>query len=375
MILDNVIEHAIKTPNAVAIVDDKRTLNYRELVFGAHLFAGMLEELAPAGAFGDKVASLIPPTAAFAVSFWGTRWAGRIAMPMNYLLKPEEMIPIIQDSGVKILFTIEFLKPLADAVAAVTGVKVVTMESLKFEKPGLAAMASIGMNAENLRKHIRPLPERHEDDVAVIMYTSGTSGTPKGVMLTNGNLESNALDSCEHARFNQKTIFLGVTPMFHTLGLMGCFLIPLMLGSKVVFQARFSPVGVFELVKEHKIEVLICVPTMYAVMAHAKSGNMETLKSVKICVSGGEPLPVTLIEQFKEKFGHVLMEGFGLTETSPIVALNVPWAYKLGRVGKLIPHVKIRTVDEEGKEWAAGVDGGELWIQGPNVMKGYYNKA
>jgi long-subunit acyl-CoA synthetase (AMP-forming) len=114
-------------------------------------------------------------------------------------------------------------------------------------------MASIGMSAANLRKHVRPIPERKPDDVAVIMYTSGTSGVPKGVMLTNRNLESNAVDSCNHARFTEKTIFLGVLPMFHTLGLMGNLMIPLMLGSKVVYQARFSPMGTFEAVKQHNI--------------------------------------------------------------------------------------------------------------------------
>ena len=148
-------------------------------------------------------------------------------------------------------------------------------------------MAAIAMNAANLRKYLKPLPARNPDDVAVIMYTSGTSGVPKGVMLTNRNLESNAIDSCQHARFTEKTVFLGVLPMFHTLGLMGCMLIPMMLGSKVVYQARFSPMGVFEAVKNHGVGVLIMVPTMYAVMANAKAAKPEVLASVRIVISGG----------------------------------------------------------------------------------------
>lgn len=374
MILEKVIEHGITSPNHVAIVDDKRTLTYRELVYGANLFVGHLEELAPAAEFGDKVGLLIPPTAAFAVAYGGTRWASRIAMPLNYLLKPEELVGIVKDSGVKIVFTIEFFRKLMEEVAAATGIKVVFMESLKFEKPGMAAMAAIAMNAANLRKYLRPVPPRQPDDVAVILYTSGTSGVPKGVMLTNRNLESNAIDACTHARFTEKTVFLGILPMFHAFGLTASINIPMMLGSKVVFQARFSPMGVFEAVKQHAIEVLMMVPTMYAVMANAKSGNEETFKSVKIAVSGGEALPVTLIEQFKAKFGITLMEGYGLTETSPIVALNMPWAHKPGSVGKTIPEVSLKTIDETGKELAVGVDGGELWIKGPNIMKGYYNK-
>ena len=378
MILEKILEHAIKTPNSLAIIDDKRTITYREAVYGGNLFVDHLNALAPREQFGDKVGLLIPPTGAFAVAFGGTRWADRIAMPLNYLLKPEELAAIVKDSGLKVIFTIEFLKPLVEATQAMVGgpenLKVICMESLKFEKPGLAAMASIAMNPENLKKYLHPIPPRNPDDVAVIMYTSGTAGVPKGVMLTNENMESNAADSCEHARFNQATVFLGVLPMFHTLGLMGNFMIPLMLGSKVIYQARFSTQGVFDAVKNHAVEVLIMVPTMYAHLANAKSASPESLKSVKLCISGGEALPVTLIEQFRQKFGHTLMEGFGLTETSPIVSINLPWAHKPGAVGKVIPHVEVKTIDESGNALPANTDGGELWIKGPNVMKGYYNR-
>ncbi|MCL2646654.1 MAG: AMP-binding protein, partial [Phycisphaerales bacterium] len=364
MILEKVILHGVETPNHVAIVDDKRTLTYRELVYAANLFVDHLNELAPVAEFGDKVGLLIPPSSAFVVAYGGTRWADRIAMPLNYLLKPEELVGIVKDSGVKVIITIAFFRKLAETVTAGAGggVKVVDIESLKFEKPSAMAMAKIAVNPANLRKYLKPLPQRAPDDVAVLLYTSGTSGTPKGVMLTNENLESNAYDSCEHAHFTRKTVFLGNLPMFHAFGLMASVHIPLLLGSKVVFQSRFSPMSVFEAVKKHAVEVLVMVPTMYAVMAGAKNGGAETFKSVQIAISGGEPLPVTLIEQVKAKFGITLMEGFGLTETSPIVAINMPWAYKAGSVGKVIPHVAVKTVDESGHDLAAGVDGGELWI-------------
>jgi long-chain acyl-CoA synthetase len=374
MILEEVISHAVENPNNVAIVDDKRTLTYRELVMGASMFGGMLEELAPRAEYGEMVGLLVPPTAAFVVAFGGTRWADRVVLPLNYLLKAEELIVIAKDAGLKVLFTIEYFKPLAEAIAAATGVKIVYMESLKFERPGLAVMASLAMSAGNIRKHLRPLPARRPDDVAVIMYTSGTSATPKGVMLTNKNLESNALDACEHAHFTERTVFLGVLPLFHTLGLMGCMLVPMHLGCKVVYQARFSPVGVFEAVKQHGVAVLVMVPTMYAVMAASKAAKADSLAGVTHAISGGEPLPVPLIEAMKQKFNIMLLEGFGLTETSPLVALSVPWGYKQGSTGKAIPHVLLKTVDEEGRDLPIGTDGGELYIKGPNVMKGYYNQ-
>jgi long-chain acyl-CoA synthetase len=383
MILEDVIRHAVESPNHVAIVDDKRTLTYRELVMGANMFAGQLEELAPPpprGEFGDKVGIMIPPTAAFVVAFGGTRWADRIALPLNYLLKAEELAAIVKDARLKVLFTIEYFRPLAEAVVAAlgasggTGLKVIFRESLKFERPGLGVMASLAMSAGNLRKHVRPLPPRGPDDVAVIVYTSGTAGVPKGVMLTNRNLESNALDSCRHAKFTEKSVFLGVLPMFHTFGLMVCMMIPMHLGSKVVYQSRFSAVGVFEAVKLHGVEVLAAVPSMFGVLAASKAAKGDSLAEVTHAISGGEALPARLYEQMKEKFGLELLEGYGLTETSPIVTMNVPWANKPGSVGRALPEVQLKTVDEAGKDLPPGVDGGELYIKGPNVMKGYYGQ-
>jgi long-chain acyl-CoA synthetase len=353
MILEAILSHAKEHPTSIAIVDDKRELSYLQLAWGANLMAGHIERLSDGA---DKIGLLLPPSSAFAVALMGTRWLGRIGMPLNYLLKPEELLGVVKDSGLKFVLTIQHFKPLADALTA-TGVKVIYVEDLPF--------ASIPAD--------RPIPARNPDDVAVILYTSGSSGVPKGVMLTNRNLESNALDSVKHARFTERTVFLGILPMFHTLGLMGNCMIPLMLGSKVVYQARFSPVGVFEAVQKHQAEVLIAVPTMFALLAGAKSGNKDSLATIKLCISGGEPLPVTLIEAFKAKFGLTLMEGFGLTETSPIVALSLPWAHKPGSAGTLIPDVQVRFVDENGKDLGRNQDG-ELWIKGPNVMKGYYNK-
>lgn len=376
MILEQVIEHAVTHPNHVAIVDDKRTLTYRELVYGAHLMVNHLRELAPRDSFGEKVGILIPPSGGFCVTFGATRWDNRIALPLNYLLKPGEMAPIIRDADLKVIVTIEYFKPFTEQLAAELGdrtPKFIFIDTLKFEKPGLAAMAQIAMNPANLKKYLHPVPHREPNDVAVIMYTSGTSGIPKGVMLTNGNLESDAKLAVEHCRFTEKTIFLGLLPMFHTLGLQANMLIPLMLGCKVVYQARFSPPAVFEAIEKHGCEVLVTVPTMFAVLAASKSAKPDSLKTLKYALSGGEPLPVSLLHSFREKFGITLMEGFGLTETSPIVAVSVPWAHKPGSVGKLIPQVETRIIDDEGRELGPNADG-ELYLRGPMIMKGYYNK-
>jgi len=353
MILEKVLEHAHNHPDTIAVVDDKRTLSYREIAWGGNLMAGHIERLSEGA---DRIGLLLPPSVAFAVSLMGTRWADRIAMPLNYLLRPDELLAVVKDAGLKFVLTIAHFKPLGDLLAA-NGLKVIYVEDLPF--------AAIPAD--------RPIPQRAPDDVAVIMYTSGSSGLPKGVMLTNRNLESNAIDSVTHARFTERTVFLGVLPMFHTLGLMANCLIPMMLGSKVVYQARFSPVGVFEAVQKHGVGVLVAVPTMFALLAAAKSAKPDSLAGVRFCISGGEPLPVTLIEAFQNQFGTVLLEGFGLTETSPIVALSLPWAHKKGSAGTIIPDVQLRIIGAAGQDLGRNQDG-ELWIKGPNVMKGYYNR-
>ncbi|HMD53723.1 MAG TPA: AMP-binding protein, partial [Phycisphaerae bacterium] len=123
----------------------------------------------------------------------------------------------------------------------------------------------------------------------------------------------------------------------------------------------------------HKVQVLVAVPTMFAHMASAKTASKEAFSSIIYAISGGEPLPQSLIEKFKNDLGHTLLEGFGLTETSPMVSFNTPWAYKAGSVGKPLPRVELRIVDDKDRPLGPNQDG-ELWVKGPNLMKGYWNK-
>ncbi|MGC8552207.1 MAG: class I adenylate-forming enzyme family protein [Phycisphaerae bacterium] len=357
MLLEQIFRQTKARPHQTAIVDDKRQYTYRDIGIGANLLADIVDDLA-AGA--DRIGLLIPQSGAFAFAFLGTRLTGRIVVPLNYLLKPNELVDVARAADLTAVITIHHFDALAEALKA-AGLKVFFIDDLK------------PSNFRCVLKTFFPrkLPPRKPDDVAVILFTSGTSSSPKGVMLTNNNLDSNARDAVAHARFNDHMCFLGVLPMFHTLGLMACFLIPLSLGCRVVYQARFSPPTVLAAIDENNIEVLIAVPTMYALLANSKSTKADSLKKVKYAISGGEPLPVALIQRYADFFGLQLLEGFGLTETSPIVALSVPWANKRGAVGKILPNQQVRLVDDNGHDLGPNQDG-ELWIKGPNVMKGYY---
>ena len=353
MLLEKVIVQGKSRPKEIAIIDDRRTLTFGQLRHGSNLMAGYLDKLAD---HEERIGLLLPQSSAFAVAFAAARWSSRVVVPLNYLLRPPELIDICRDAQVKTVITIHYFDELAKSLQA-AGMQVIFMEDLSFKKIPWP----------------RRLPQRQPDDLAVILYTSGTSSSPKGVMLTSGNLDSNAADAIAHAQFSQQMTFLGVLPMFHALGLMAGFLVPLSLGCRVIYQARFAPAATLELIVKNKIQVLLAVPTMYALLANCKSVSRESMASVMYAISGGEALPLALLEKYKSELGIDMLEGFGLTETSPMVSFCVPWAHKPGSVGKALPNVELRIVDEAEKILGPNQDG-ELWIRGRNVMKGYLNK-
>ena len=354
MFIEAILDHAANRPADIAMLDQTRQMTFRELALGSNLMAGHVENVS---ANPGRLGLLIPQSCAFAVAFFGTWWAGSVPVPLNYLLSPPELLHVLRDAGIETVFTIRHFQPLADAIAA-AGIRVVFMEDLSFKKIPWK----------------RPVPPHKDEDLALLVYTSGTSAQPKGVMLSFGNLENNSRDSVAHARFATQMVFLGMLPMFHTLALTATMLAPVMLGCKIVYLPRFSPPAIFQIIQEHQVEVMIAVPTMYAALLDSKTAlGGASLEPVKYAVSGGEALPLALAERFEKRFGVALLEGFGLTETSAANVLSLPWAKKPGSVGQPLPHVDLRVVDDAGNPVPADTEG-ELLIRSPTVMLGYYNK-
>jgi long-chain acyl-CoA synthetase len=351
MLVEPLIQHAKQTPDEIAIIDDRGQHTYKQLCTMA---GGMARHIAKSPD-RPNIGLLLPAGAGFVASFYGTLLAGKCAVPINFLLSPGEMAHILQNSEIDTVITI----PILAEKLKETGLKIIDL----MELAKLAPMAALLPWPK--------VPEKSKDDLAVLLYTSATTGLPKGVMLTYGNLQSDVDSAIQHAGLQHKHRFLGVIPLFHSFGITAMMLAPIQLAATIIYMARFSAVGALNAVREHQVSLLFAVPSMFAAVAHLKSAGKEDFKSIYTMISGGEPLPQSLREKFFERFGVQICEGYGLTETSPVVALNTPHDYRIGSVGKMVPNAEAKIVDDNGSEVARN-QSGEIWLRGPMIMKGYF---
>ena len=348
MLFEPLFANAQRDPEHLAIVDDHGQYTYQQL---AAMAAGLGMYLSFQTS-QPRVGLLLPPGAGFVASFYGTLLAGKTAVPINYLLGDKEIAHIIQDSAIDTVVTVPFFLPRL----AEQRLNVVDLSKLPRNPPA-----------------IKPtFPSPSPDDVAVLLYTSGTSGMPKGVLLTYGNLQSDIDAAIEHAALQTRHTFLGIIPLFHSFGLTAMMLAPLQLGATIIYLARFSPVATIKAIREHKASLIFGIPSMFAALLRLKDATPADFAHVYALISGGEPLPSTLREAFKQRFGVPLYEGYGLTETSPVVSLNTPQVNRPGSVGKMVPGAQIRIVDDAGNARSQGQIG-EVWLKGPMIMKGYHN--
>ncbi len=352
MLLDPLFKHASEQPQHLAIIDDRGKYTYQQL---AAMVSGLGFYL-PMQTRQPHIGILLPASAGFVACFYGALAAGKTVVPINFLLGDREIGHIIRDSGIDTILTAPplsaKLEPFKEA-----GLKVIDVLALPSPPAGMPAPR---------------LPTPAASELAVLMYTSGTSGLPKGVQLTYGNLDSDVRSAIQHADLQGKHKFLGVLPLFHSTGLLATVVAPITLGSSVVYIARFSPVGTINAIRDHEISIVAAVPSMYGAMARLKSAGPADVESLYAAISGGEPLPAAVREAFSQKFGVPIYEGYGLTETIGPIAFNVPGAIRPGSVGRLIPGAEARIADDDGAAVATGQTG-EVWLRGPMIMTGYHN--
>ncbi len=357
----NLVAAARNYPDRTALRCDDVVLTFAEFDAAAARVATFLDRagIEP----GDRVGIMLPNVPAFAVVYYGILRRGAIAVPMNPLLKGREVEFYLSNTGAKALFAAPAFTEAATEGAAVAGaqrwlVDDVTLAELTADLPELATPV-----------------ERDDSDTAVVLHTSGTTGKPKGAELTHGGLRRNAEVAVRALiQIGPDDVVMGCLPLFHVFGLTCGLNAAVSVGTSLTLIPRFNPAKVMQVIQRDEVTVFEGVPTMYsALLAVAHDFPPEATASLRICISGGAALPVQVLTDFEKKLGCTVLEGYGLSETSPVACFNHPdRERKPGSIGTPIEGVEMRIVDAHGVEAPRG-EPGEIQIRGHNVMKGYWN--
>ena len=365
-------------PDRTAIVAGDARLTYAQVDAAANQVANLLVDRGVRP--GDKVAVSAPNIPAFTVVYYGILKAGATVVPLNILLKAREIAYHLADSDATAYFAYDGTADLPIGVAAREGFELTDSCStfvpiVADDGAGLSWLAGQSATFETV--------ERDDDDTAVILYTSGTTGQPKGAELRHRNLRDNALAACEVAGSDATApdVYLAVLPLFHTFGQTNIQNGAMVMGGTVVMIERFAADVALATILRERVTFFAGVPTMYWGLLQA-AGPAEDADGVRldgllrIAISGGAALPGEIHKQFKERFGVTILEGYGLSETSPLVSLaRYGEEPRVGSIGVPIPGVEMKLINDDWSEVPESPDAvGEIAIKGHNIMKGYYNR-
>jgi long-chain acyl-CoA synthetase len=310
---------------------------------------------------GDRVALWLKNRPEFVPAFFGVLNAGAVVVPINNFLKPDEVSYILQDAGIDLLITDAELGTHFPALATARP----TLKVLKVEE-----FEQRTSNIQRPRSNTQRPPT--EANLAVIIYTSGTTGRPKGAMLSHGNL----LHNVESCRIVLETVeldrFAVLLPLFHSYMLTVGMLLPLLVGgSMVLVKSLNQPHNILKEICQRQATILPAIPQFYRTLAHAAIPGAFPFR---LCISGAAPLPVQVLKDFEAKFKVPLIEGYGLSEASPVVTKNpLRGVRKPGSIGLPVPHVEVSVQDDAGRMLGPN-ENGEICVRGGNVMLGYWNK-
>jgi long-chain acyl-CoA synthetase len=356
-----VTESAGRAPENIAVRLGQEELSYAELDDRSARLATRLREKGLRQ--GDRVGVMLPNVLEFPVTYYGVLRAGGVVVPMNVLLKRREIGFYLEDSGARLLLAWHGFAEEARDGAAAAGAELIEIEPASF--------------AELLAAH-EPTPElapTEEDDTAVILYTSGTTGKPKGAELTHFNLSRNsdiaARTTCD---ISAGDVVLGALPLFHSFGQTVGMNASLRVGATLVLLPKFDPAEALEIMQREGVTNFYGVPTMYGALLHHPGLEDYDVSTLRICITGGASMPVEVLRGFEEAFGCELLEGYGLSETSPVASSNHPGRpRKAGSIGTPLEEVEMKVFDEDDNEVPQG-EVGEIVIRGHNVMKGYWQR-
>jgi long-chain acyl-CoA synthetase len=339
---------------------DDLTLTYDELDDAVGRCAGLLREVGVAP--GDRVGIMLPNVPQFAITYYAVLRLGAVVVPMNILLKERETSFYLTDPGARVVLAWPEVAGPAQAGADAAGAQCLVVDDAFAQR--LAA-------AEPVREDV----PREGDDTAVILYTSGTTGTPKGAELTHDNLYSNAETTATTLfEFDETDVVLGALPLFHVFGQTCAMNAAVYAGSLLTLLPRFDPAKGLEMVQRDRVTVFEGVPTMFNAFLHLPDRNRYDLSSLRVCCSGGAAIPVEVLKGFEQAFSCTVLEGYGLSETSPVCSFNHPHGIrKAGTIGTPVKDVEMKVADDDGVEVPDG-EVGQIFVRGPNVMKGYWGR-
>jgi long-chain acyl-CoA synthetase len=351
--------------DAVALVSRGKATTYGELRSQVAALRGGLATLGLEP--GDRVAIACGNNWYFVVGYLATIGAGLVAVPLNPMAPGPALERELEVTGAKALL----VGPAAKAsVADLRRDRLPDLHTI-IAAPGLDLPDAVSLD-DLLAAEPAPIVDREPSDLAVLMFTSGTAGAPRAAMLTHGNLLSNLeqVQQVPSRRQQPDDVVFGVLPMFHIFGLNVVLGPTLYAGSRVVLVERFDPASGLEAIERHGITIVTGPPTMWAAWGSLPGVDPRAFSTVRLAVSGAAKLPVETAQLIEDRFGLHLDEGYGLTETSPVVTsatgTEAPW----GSIGLPLPGVQLRIVDADGDDVLVG-DAGEIWVHGPNVFGGY----
>lgn len=378
-LVETVRQQAFEQPEKTAYYFLGKGTSYSELEQSIARFAAALQDLGVQK--GDHVAFLLGNTPHYIISLYASMRIGAVAIPINPIYTPDEISYIIKNGDVKVVIALDLLLPLVEA--GVQGFPQVTNYIICETTPDIAnKYAALSDEAKAKTKlftqvvattaHTVEPVKVQPDDTAIILYTSGTTGHPKGAMLTHSNLYSNARDIGEYLKITTEDRVITTLPVFHVFALTVVVNAPLMKGATILLTPRFSPGEIFDVAAAYKATIFAGVPTMFNFLYQYEEGDVAAFSSLRLAISGGASLPVSLLHNFEQKFNVRISEGYGLSEASPVTCFNpIDRERKAGSIGPSIINVENKVVDENGEEVPVG-EVGELIVRGPNVMKGYY---
>jgi len=353
--------NAADNPDRVAIHLGDQTTSYGELDDQSARVAGLLADrgIAP----GTPIGIMLPNVPEFASVYYGILRTGAVVVPMNPLLKAREIAYYLGDSGAPVIFAWHVTAPEVEIGAKEAGAEAILVDPATF--PDILATAS-------------PAPQvvdRAAYDTAVVLYTSGTTGHPKGAELTHANLINNVeVSAADLFQLGPDDLIFGGLPLFHAFGQTCTLNAAIMTGASLTVLPRFDAAKALGILADQRVTIFAGVPTMFSALLHVPDRSGYDVSALRLCISGGAAMPVEVLRQFEDAFDCIVLEGYGLSETSPVASFNHPGRErKPGSIGTPIRGVEMRVVDASGAEVPQG-DVGEIAIRGHNIMKGYLNR-